>query len=80
MGKVVQTVLQEKEYEKFRKAAESAGLRIKDAVRSAVMNWTNEMEPLDVNDPFFKSEAVDMGDPHLSAKVDEILYGKKTKR
>ncbi len=80
MGKVVQTVLQGSEYEKFRRAAESARLKIKDAVRYAVLAWTSEASPLDLGDPFFKSEAVNMGDPHLSAKVDEILYGKKAKR
>jgi hypothetical protein len=80
MGKVVQTVLEESEYEKFRRAAKAAGLKVKDAVRSAVLAWTVEATPLDVHDPFFKSEAHDMGDPRLSIKVDEILYGKKAKR
>jgi hypothetical protein len=80
MGKVVQAVLKETEYEKFSKAAKSAGLRIKDAARSAVLAWTREMAPLDLNDPFFTSEGVDFGDPHLSTKVDEVLYGRKAKR
>lgn len=80
MGKVVQTILQDSEYEKFRRAAKAAGLKVKDAVRSAVLAWTTEASPLDVNDPFFKSEAIDMGDPHLSTKLDELLYGKKAKR
>ncbi len=80
VGKVVQTVLQESEYEKFRRAAKATGLKVKDAVRSAVLAWTSEVTPLNLNDPFFKSQAVDMGDPRLSTKVDEVLYGKKTKR
>ena len=80
MGKVVQAVLQESEYERFRRAAKFAGVKVKDAVRSAVLAWTNEATPLDVNDPFFRSKGQDMGDPHLSTKVDEVLYGKKAKR
>jgi hypothetical protein len=80
MGKVVQTVLQESEYEKFRRAAKAVGLKVKDAARAAVLAWTSEATPLDVNDTFFKSQAVDMGDPRLSTKVDEVLYGVKAKR
>lgn len=80
MGKVVQTILEEREYEKFRRATKAAGLKVKDAVRSAVLAWTTEVTPLDVSDPFFNSQAVDMGDPRLSTKVDEVLYGKKAKR
>ena len=80
MAKVVQTVLQESEYEKFRTAAKTAGLKVKDAARAALLAWTSEATPIDVNDTFFKSQAVDMGDTRLSTKVDEILYGAKTKR
>ena len=80
MGKVVQTILQESEYERFRRAAKAAGLKVKDAVRSAVLAWTMEATPLNVRDPFFRSKGDDMGDPHLSTKVDETLYGKKAKR
>jgi hypothetical protein len=79
MGKVVQTVLQESEYERFRKAAKLSGLKVKDAVRSAVLSWTNEATPLDPHDSFFMSKAHDMRDSHLSTRVDEVLYGKKAK-
>lgn len=80
MGNVVQTVLQESEYKKFRKAAKTVGLKVKDATRAAVLAWTSEETPLDLNDTFFKSQAVDMGDRDLSTKVDEVLYGAKAKR
>ena len=80
MGKVVQTALQEPEYEKFRRAAKLAGLKVKDAARTAVLAWTSEATPVDVNDAFFRSQAFDMGDTHLSMKVDEVLYGLKAKR
>ncbi len=80
MGKVVQTILEESEYERLRKIAGRKGLKIKEAARSAILSWTKENEPLDPNDPFFKLRPVDLGDPELSRKVDEILYGRRLRR
>ncbi|MEM4251143.1 MAG: hypothetical protein QW828_04860 [Candidatus Bathyarchaeia archaeon] len=77
MGKVVQTVLDESEYEHLKKVARRKGMRIKEAARSAILSWTRESEPLDLNDPFFQLKPVDLGDPELSSKVDEILYGRR---
>lgn len=80
MAKVVQTTLEESEYKQFRKIANRKGLKVKEAVRSAILDWTKELAPLDLNDEFFKLKPVDLGDPELSSKVDEILYGRRMRR
>jgi len=80
MAKVVQTTLEESEYEQFRKTAKRKGLKVKEAVRSAILGWTRELAPLDLDDQFFRLKPVDLGDPELSNKVDEILYGRRMRR
>jgi len=80
MKKVVQTVLEESEYQNFRKVAKGKGLKVKEATRSAILHWTRELTPLDLSDQFFKLKPADLGDPELSSKVDEILYGRRVRR
>jgi hypothetical protein len=80
MGKVVQTVLEESEYERFRKIARNKGLKVKEAARSAIVHWTKGLTPLDPNDEFFRLKPTDLGDPELSSKVDEVLYGRRMRR
>jgi len=80
MGKVVQTILEESEYEHLRKAAKRKGMKIKEAARSAILSWTRESEPLDLNDPFFELKPADLGDPELSSKVEEVLYSRRRGR
>ena len=80
MAKVVQTTLEESEYEEFRKAVRRKGLKVKEAARSAILGWTKEFAPLDFNDQFFKLKPVDLGDPELSSRIDEILYGRRMRR
>jgi len=80
MGKIVQTILEESEYEYLRKAAKRKGLKIKEAVRSAILNWARELEPLNPDDPFFKLKPLDLSDPELSSRVDELLYGRRVRR
>ena len=53
----------------FRRAAKAAGPKVKDAARAAVLAWTSETTPVDVNDTFFKSQAVDMGDNRVSSST-----------
>jgi hypothetical protein len=80
MGKIVQTILEESEYEHLKKAAKRKGMRIKEAARSAILSWIKESEPLDLSDPFFQLKPADLGDPELSSKVDEILYNRRMRR
>lgn len=80
MGKVVQAILEESEYEHLKKVAKRKGMKIKEAARSAILSWTKESEPLDLNDSFFQLKPVDLGDPELSSKVDEILYNRRMRR
>ena len=80
MTKVVQTTLEESEYGQFRKTAKRKGLKVKEAARSAILSWTRELAPLDMDDQFFRLKPVNLGDPELSNKVDEILYGRRMRR
>jgi len=80
MRKVVQTVLEMSDYERFRKVARDRGLKVKEAARSAIIGWTRELTPLDPSDGFFELKPADLGDPELSSKVDEILYGRRLRR
>ncbi len=80
MAKLVQAALEESEYEQFRKVAKRKGLKVKEAARSAILGWTRELAPIDLNDQFFRLKPVDLGDPELSSKVDEILYSRRMRR
>jgi hypothetical protein len=77
MVKVVQTSLEEEEYERFRKVARYKKLTIKEATKEAIVTWAKGLTPLDAEDDFFRLEPADFGDPELSTKIDEVLYGKK---
>jgi len=80
MAKVVQTTLEEAEYERFRKVAKDRGLKVKEAARFAIKDWTRDRTPLDLNDAFFRLKPANLGDPELSSKVDVILYGRRVRR
>jgi len=80
LAKVVQTELEEDEYKRFKEAIKHKGMTVKDAVRAAITTWTSGSLPLETKDPFFKLEPADFGDPMLSSKIDEILYGRKAKK
>ncbi len=80
MGKVVQTRLEEEEYQQFKEAIKHRNTTVKEAVRMAIVTWTRDFLPLETEDPFFKIKPADFGDPLLSSKVDEVLYGRKTRK
>jgi len=80
LAKVVQTELEEEEYKRFKTAIKHKGISVKEAVKAAIASWTSSSLPLETEDPFFKLEPADFGDPALSKKVDEILYGRKTRK
>lgn len=72
--KIVQTVLEEKEYEILRKVVEKRGLTIKQGVREAVRQWIAMQTPLE-EDPLFNVKPVKTGVKTDSSKLNGILYG-----
>ena len=77
MIRAVQTTLEEEGDEQLRGVVEHKGIKVKEAVRETVATWTKESKPLETGDQFFKLEPADIGDPELSSKVNEVLYGRK---
>lgn len=77
-GKVVQTELSEPEYRQFRRVAEEEGLSLKEALRQAALEYVDDRESIDEDDPFFTfHERVDVpvGERTDASEMDEDLYG-----
>lgn len=73
--KIVQTVLDEEEYRKLEEAIKKTKKSIKEAVREAVVVWSEEKSGINSDDPIFKLKPASWGDRKASERVDEILYG-----
>jgi len=74
-GKVVQTTLTGEEYERLKEATRRTGKNIKEAVREAILTWSEEKSGIHGDDPIFKLKAVSYGSERASERVDEMLYG-----
>lgn len=72
--KVVQTELEMKEYEAFRRVVEKMGLTIKQGLREAVQQWIAMQSSLE-EDPLFKVRPVKTGVKTDSSNLDRTLYG-----
>jgi hypothetical protein len=76
-SKVVQTQLDEREYEQLRRVAEQEGLSLKEALRKAAVEFTQQQGNHDPGDPFFAESPPEPTDDEasLTAKhTDEYLY------
>jgi len=73
--KVVQTTLTGEEYERLKEATRKTGKSIKEAVREAILTWSEEKSGIHGDDPIFKLKPVSYRDERASERVDEILYG-----
>jgi hypothetical protein len=78
MKKVVQTVLDEEEYNALREASSKSGVSIREAVKEAIANWSEERSGIDANDPIFSIKAVPFGDRHAAERHDGVLYDEKS--
>ncbi|MEM2849673.1 MAG: hypothetical protein QXI36_05295 [Candidatus Bathyarchaeia archaeon] len=76
--KVVQTELEEKEYEILRKVIEEKGLTIKQGLREAIRQWVAMQTSLE-EDPLFNVKPVKTGVKTDSSKLDEALYGGRSR-
>ncbi len=72
--KVVQTELEEKEYEILRKVVEKKKLTIKEGLREAIHQWVAMQTSLE-DDPLFKVKPVKTGVKTDSSNLDSALYG-----
>lgn len=76
--KIVQTILDESEYEAFRKVSRTAGKTVREAAREAIHRWTEEASGISSDDPIFRLKAVPYGDSKAAEKHDSILYGESS--
>lgn len=80
--KVVQTVLDEDEYERFRRLAEEHDLSIKEAARQALTTWTDRESAHSPSDPLFGIDSrlpeEEDGPETSAARTDDYLYGDET--
>lgn len=72
--KIIQTILDQSEYDEFRKVSERTGKTIREAAREAIRKWTEEASGISAQDPIFKIKAVSYGDPKVSERHDSALY------
>ena len=79
--KVVQTILDAKEYRALVKIAENKGLTIKEALREAALRWTGEEFGIDPKNQIFdialgrrKAQDWGKGTERISIDHDKILY------
>ncbi|MCL4518603.1 MAG: hypothetical protein M1587_05325 [Thaumarchaeota archaeon] len=75
--RIVQTILEESEYEEFRKTSKRAGKTLRRAAREAIMKWTEEESGISTEDPIFKLKPVSYKDEKASERHDTILYGRE---
>ncbi|WP_263018256.1 hypothetical protein [Natronobiforma cellulositropha] len=78
--RVVQTTLEQPEYERFRRIADEEGLSLKDALRLAARRYVTERERVDADDPLFSALddlEDDTGEPTSATEMDEDLYGRR---
>ncbi|MGI0084767.1 MAG: hypothetical protein ACREBQ_06765 [Nitrososphaerales archaeon] len=73
----MQTILQESEYEEFRKASERAKKTLREAARDAIRKWTEETSGISPGDPIFNLKPVSYTDRKASEHHDTVLYGKE---
>ncbi|PSP76365.1 hypothetical protein BRC81_12070 [Halobacteriales archaeon QS_1_68_20] len=82
-GKVVQTALDEDDYERFRQLAEERDLSVKEAARRALTMWTDSEATHDPSDPLFRIDdpfPEDEEGPQTSAANIESARGSRTGR
>lgn len=78
--RVVQTTLDQREYERFRRIAEEAGLSLKEALRRAANSYAEAHEQVDPDDPLFtavESLEEDVGETTSAREMDADLYGRR---
>ena len=76
--RVVQTELEEREYEALRRVVGKRGLTIKQGLREAVQHWVAVQTPLN-EDPLFKVKPIKTGVRTDSSNLDVALYGENLK-
>lgn len=68
--KVVQTLLEESDYEEFRKTSKKVGKTLREAAREAIRKWTEEISGISPEDPIFKIKPIPYGDTKASEHHD----------
>ncbi len=76
MAKVVQTEVDPSEYEMLEKIVRKRRMTIKQALREAIASWIGLQTPLS-EDPLFKVKPTRTEVKTESAKLDEVLYGRR---
>jgi glutamine synthetase type III len=72
--KIVQTILSQDEYRRLTETVEKLDMSIREAVREAILKWTEEKSGIEPQDPIFNLTPISYGDKKASMKVDEIVY------
>ncbi|MBI2648878.1 MAG: hypothetical protein HYW93_04400 [Thaumarchaeota archaeon] len=75
--KIIQTIVDESEYDEFRKVSEKTGKTIREAAREAIRKWTEEASGISPEDPIFRIKPVSYGDSKVSEQHDSALYGRE---
>jgi len=73
--RIVQTILEESEYEEFRRASKRVRKTLREAAREAIRKWAEETSGVSAEDPLFRIRSVSYGDPKASEYHDRLLYG-----
>ena len=72
--KIVQTILSQDEYKKLTETVKKLDISIREAVKEAVLKWTEEKSGIEPKDPIFNLNPISYRDKKASTKVDEMLY------
>ena len=74
--KVVQTELEQEDYETLLSLARSRGMTIKEAAREALQWWTVSRSDLR-EDPLFKLKPVEFKTKVRADEIESFLYGRR---
>lgn len=73
--KNVQTVLNIREYERFKEVLKHEKMPLKEGVKEAILTWTRQRAGFNRGDPFFATENLFSGKKDMARGHDEIYVG-----
>ncbi len=77
MSRVIQSELDDDDFELFSKICLEKNISKRDAIRSAIKNWLHGQLPLPTDDPLFTLKAKDAPTTTPARRIDDVLYGKR---
>ena len=77
MTRIVQSELDEEEFQQFEKLCREKNLSKKEAIQLAIKNWIQTHQPLPKEDPLFTFNAKEAETKTSARDIDKVVYSTK---